>query len=116
MLSDLYRWLIDTALAPFAASGEQLFFWAAFIIVPVLLALLVTWGNLRAVFWSCGIWYGGLALIYLLAVIGGSAKDAAFLPLFSGLFFSIVAVPILALGIRVFLALRRWIAAARSAR
>ena len=99
----------------FGLVGPAIFFLALLIVLPVLLALLVTWGHRRAVRLSCALWYGGLALVFLLEAIGGSAGGAAYMTLTYGFFFSVAAVPVLALLIRVILALRRRASTDRSA-
>jgi hypothetical protein len=107
MLHDLFTSLRDGVTSILSHSGPGILFGALLIVMPVLLGLLVTWGHRRAVLLSCALWYGGLSLAFLLIALTDSPGNGAYFSLIYGFFFSIVAVPLLALLIRVTLAVRR---------
>lgn len=78
--------------------------------VPALLALLITLGDWKAVLKSMLIWYGGLFAVFLFAT--ASLQDALHGALMYAMVFSIVAVPCIAMLIK----LQAWIKARWSPR
>lgn len=116
MLHDILVPIWDGVGSFLGHAGPGIFFGAVLIVMPALLALLVTWGHRRAVLFSCALWYGGLLLVFLLITLTDSLGNAVYFSLTYGFFFSIVAVPVLALTVRVILAIRRRISTGKGSR
>lgn len=80
--------------------------WGGFIVlifvIPILLGLLTSWGDWKAVGIACLFWYGGLCLFGII----GRDEGASFAFIY-GFLFSILAIPVLSVCVKIFRRIRR---------
>ncbi|MCB1492108.1 MAG: hypothetical protein KDJ77_09985 [Rhodobiaceae bacterium] len=97
-MRELLGFLHSAVIAPLSLDGEAILF-ALFVFFPAVFGLVVTLGDWRAVLKAFLVWFGGLVAVFFL--MSGSLGGTLYGALVYGMFFSIVAVPLIALLIKV---------------